>query len=153
MSIETRRRGSRAPLCVLAVLFHVVFVILTAMPQIVLCHRPDGRLAVEFSGPASACLCEECEHCLERQAEPGVAASAAEPSLENCHCRHEPVLTKASRSAFRRDDGEPKIGSGIFSALPTPALSGRGGLDGGRTDAADASPPANPAFDTPHLRC
>ncbi len=122
------------------------------MPQIVLCHRADGRLAVEFAGPASACMCEECEHCLERLAELGLAESATGPSLEDCHCRHERVLTEASRSAFRRDDGEPKIGSGAFSALPAPGLSGCGGL-AGRPDAAGVSPPSNPAFDTPHLRC
>jgi hypothetical protein len=152
MSIETQRRGSRAPFGVLAVLLYTVFIVLTAMPQIVLCHRADGRLAVEFAGPASACMCEECEHCLERLAEHAPPQPAAGASLENCHCRHEPVLTKASRSAFRRDDGEPKIGSGAFSPLPASGLSGRGGL-AGRPESAGVSPPSNPVLDTPHLRC
>jgi hypothetical protein len=152
MFIAAYRRGKKAVFCLLTIAFLASFAVLAAMPQIVVCYRADGRLAVEFSGPEGVCMCEECEHCLERLAESRIAGPAAGPSLEACHCRHEPVLIEASRSSIRRDDGGPKIGAGTFSALVPPGPNGSGGT-AGRPASSGVSPPSNQAPGSALLRC
>jgi hypothetical protein len=152
MSIAACSRRSRTAVFVLAVLLHMGFAVLAALPQIVFCHRTDGRVAVEFAGPAGVCTCEECEHCQARLAEAGAGAQPRGVSLEACHCRHDLILLEAARSCFLRDKAKQSLTPDcIFASapaiLPDP-------LRAGPAASADAalSPPVLPGTSA-LLRC
>lgn len=147
-----RRNGGRAAVGLLAVALHLSFAVLAAMPQVVFCHRADGCVAVEFSGPAGVCLCAECEHCLERLVKDRHAETLSGASLEACHCHHEPVRVEAAALSLRRDNTGSKLGAGFFSPLPSPGLPGRGSAES-RPTSSDASPPANRSSGSLSLRC
>ncbi|MCX6566797.1 MAG: hypothetical protein NTW38_10345 [Candidatus Aminicenantes bacterium] len=106
MRVKTKRwiRPARRLICVSAAVIHLGFVVAAALPGIVFCHRPGGRVAVEFSGPGGSCLCDECEHCLKHLAEAAAAGRQNGPVIDACHCAHEPFLNQADRFAFRRDE-------------------------------------------------
>ena len=116
-----RSRAPRTAFCVLAVMLHVVFAILAALPQVVFCHRAGGSVAVEFAGPSGVCLCDECEHCMERLAEARAGTLPGVVSLEACHCRHELILLEAARSCFLRDKAKSGIAPDFVSAA-SPAI-------------------------------
>ncbi|MDD8025223.1 MAG: hypothetical protein PHI34_01825 [Acidobacteriota bacterium] len=124
MSIGIRSRAVRTASSLAAVLLHVVFAVLAVMPPIVFCHRPDGRVGVEFSGPAGVCTCSECEACQARLAAARAGQRPAQEAMESCHCNHEPALTEAAGSSFRRDDGGPDVRLEIAAASSAPDGAG-----------------------------
>jgi hypothetical protein len=90
------------------------------MPPIVVCHRPGGSIAVEFSGPSGVCTCRECEECQARLAAVRAGQHPAQETLESCHCNHEPALTGTAGSSFRRDDRSGSLLAALVS-VPLPA--------------------------------
>lgn len=92
-------------MCLSAVAFHLLFAVAAALPDVVLCHRPGGEIALEFSGPAGICLCQECDHCLARLSKEAAGHLAGNPVLDACHCAHESFLNRAEREILKRDDG------------------------------------------------
>lgn len=95
---------ARRLICVSATLIHLGFVVVAALPGIVFCHRPGGRVAVEFAGPGGVCLCDECEHCLKHLTEAAAVGRQNGPVVDACHCSHEAFLNQADRAAFKRDE-------------------------------------------------
>jgi hypothetical protein len=130
----------------------VAFAVLAALPQIVFCHRAGGNVAVEFAGPSGICMCEECEHCLERLAEARAGARPRGASLEACHCRHDLILLEAARSCFLRDKAKAGSAPDFVSAASPAVLPDL--LQAGLAPASPAalSPPAFPGGSA-LLRC
>jgi hypothetical protein len=105
--IQARKSAAgRGLFCVSAAAFYLIFTAAAALPGVVLCHRPGGQVAVEISGPAGVCLCQECDHCRERLANDALGHSHREPALEACHCTHQPILSKTGTEALLRDEGD-----------------------------------------------
>lgn len=91
--------------CVSAVVLHFLFTVVAALPGVVFCHRPGGRIAVEFAGPAGACLCDECEHCRKHLAGRASGGLRNGVVIDACRCAHEPFLNQVEGIAVKRDGG------------------------------------------------
>jgi len=106
-AVRSRRKTERRRIvfCLAAVVLQFLFSAAAALPGIVFCHRPGGRIAAEFSGPSGACLCDECEHCLEHLAAAASGVFPNGPVIDACHCVHEPFLSQAARAVLKRDEG------------------------------------------------
>jgi len=104
----------------------LLFVLAAAFPGVLLCHRTDGRTVLEAATPFG-CVCEECEHCLERRLHPD-AERAARTVFEACHCQHDRLLFEPGFSSNLVSKREGVFPPASFAAaeLPGPPVPAPG---------------------------
>lgn len=118
------KRNVRTKLVIAAVLaVSSVFSMAGVAPDIVWCHKPDGRITLEFAPEGNVCSCEDCclyrhEHRHDQEAGAAVDGhvQAGGPALEAAHCIHVPFL---NNSPIRHVIDQ---NSGLGAMTPVPGL-------------------------------
>jgi len=123
MEMKLRNQSRRRLFGLSAAFVYLGFVLAAALPGIVFCHRPEGKIAVELAGPMDPCPCQECEYCLERLARGLSRVDPDNPVLADCHCSHESAFITADRSVVRRD-GFFRMPVLSGNRLPAPVYAG-----------------------------
>lgn len=103
-----------------AVVMTVMLVLLSLAalsPDIVWCHKPDGRVALELAVDGGVCSCQECAH--YRREHPSDYAQA----FDDGHCVHSSVLENhGANGAIKGNDGSFGIVTVRAGAIQAPAM-------------------------------
>jgi hypothetical protein len=100
MALNMFKRNAWRKLAVTAGLaLATVFSTVGVSPDIVWCHKPDGRITLEFAPEGKVCSCDDCclyrhEHRHDQEAGAAVAghSQAGGSTLAAAHCIHVPFL-------------------------------------------------------------
>jgi hypothetical protein len=110
MTMKADRTLRRTTLVFAFLGLHLFFGMRSALPQLVFCHKSEGRTAIEFETEDGSCHCRECEQGRAKCS----AAHPSVPALETGHCRHEPILSDIGHSSLLLPDHPKAFAPDIF---------------------------------------